>query len=293
MHRATPTDGSFRQRLTAAVERTNSLVCVGLDPDPARLPAHLGAERDVAAAIVRFNAAIIDATRDIVCAYKPNLGFYAAHGLAGISALEQTRRMMPPDALVILDAKVGDMATTSEAYARGYFDHWGFDALTVNPYQGDEALAPFLSRPGRGVFVLCKTSNRRSGDVQDLRVTSGAGELPLHLTIARQVATWAADAAASVGLVVGATYPADLAAIRAQTPDLPILLPGVGAQGGDVEASVTAGVMEDGMGLIVSSSRAIIHAGEGHDFAAQARAAAVQLRDRVNRVRQRSAATAG
>jgi len=282
-----PADGTFSGRLAAAVTRTNSLVCVGLDPDPARFPPHLGAERDVAEAIVRFNAAIIAATKDIACAYKPNLGFYAAHGVAGITALEATRHMMPPDTIVILDAKVGDMATTSEAYARGYLDRWAFDALTVNPYQGAEALAPFFQRAGRGIFVLCKTSNPRSGELQDLDVVDGQRTEPLHLTVAARVATWDVNAAATLGLVVGATHPRELAAIRARCPDLPILLPGVGAQGGDIVAAVRAGLTANGDGLLVASSRAIIHASSDADFAESARADTLRLRDAINAVRER------
>ncbi|MDP9363878.1 MAG: orotidine-5'-phosphate decarboxylase, partial [Chloroflexota bacterium] len=202
----------FGGRLAAAAARAGSLVCVGLDPDPARFPAPLRGERDAARAIVRFNAAIVEATSDLVCAYKPNLGFYAAHGAAGIAALEETRRLIPPDVPAILDCKVGDIGSTAEAYARGYFDRWGFDAVTVSPYLGADSLAPFLARDDRGVFVLCKTSNPGGGDLQDLTVRDGGGERPLHLAVADLAATWATEAAATVGLVVGATYPAELAA---------------------------------------------------------------------------------
>lgn len=275
----------FGARLAAATSRAGSLVCVGLDPDPARFPAPLRGERDVARAIVRFNAAIVEATSDLVCAYKPNLGFYAAHGAAGIAALEETRRLLPPGVPAILDCKVGDIGSTAEAYARGFFDRWGFDAVTVNPYLGADSLAPFLARADRGVFVLCKTSNPDGGDLQDLSVREESGEQPLHLAVADRAKAWARAAAAAVGLVVGATYPAQLAAVRARCPDLPILLPGVGAQAGDVAASVRAGLDARGGGLVVTSSRGIIYAGDGEDFAARARDAALALRDEVNAAR--------
>ena len=284
-------EAGFGERLAAAVRRADSLVCVGLDPDPARFPPALKGEQDVGKAIVRFNAATVEATRDLVCAYKPNLGFYAAHGEAGIAALVETRRLIPPEVPVILDCKVGDIGSTAEGYARGYFDGWGFDAITANPYLGADSLAPFLGRSGRGVFVLCKTSNPGGGDFQDLIVRDGGGERPLHLVAADRARHWAATAAATVGLVVGATYPAELGAVRARCPELPILLPGVGAQAGDLEAAVRAGVDAAGAGLLVSSSRAILYAGEGADFAEQAREATLRLRHEVNAVRSEASPT--
>lgn len=272
--------------------RSGSLLCVGLDPDLARLPALVRREADGVGAIVRFNAAVIEATKDLVCAYKPNLGFYLAHGAAGIAALEATRRLIPPETPAILDAKFGDIGSTAEGYAGAVFDHWGFDAVTVNPYLGEEALAPFLGRAGRGVFVLCKTSNPGGGEVQDLPVAAASGgdgqttvATPLHLAVAGRVAEWADRAAADVGLVVGATYPAELAAVRGRCPRLPVLLPGIGAQAGDVAAAVAAGLDGEGGGLVVTSSRAILYAGEGDDFAERARAAAARLRDEVNAAR--------
>ena len=280
---AKTTTKRFEERVAAAARRADSLVCIGLDPDLDRFPTHLRGDRD---AIVRFNAAIVEATHDLVCAYKPNLGFYAAHGLPGIAALIETRRLIPADVPVILDCKVGDMANTAAAYARGYFDAWGFDAVTANPYLGEDSLAPFLAYEGRGVIVLCKTSNLGSGDLQDLGVRSeGSVAEPLYLALARRASGWASRYPASVGLVVGATYPAELAAVRARCPELPILLPGVGAQAGDVEAAVRAGLDASGGGLLVSSSRAITYAGQGRDFTDRARDAAEQLRDAVNSAR--------
>ncbi|MEJ7762108.1 MAG: orotidine-5'-phosphate decarboxylase [Thermomicrobiales bacterium] len=288
--RAAPATG-FAGILDAAVTRNDSLVCVGLDPDESRIPASAWDPGDVAGSLVRFNAAIIEATADLVCAYKPNLGFYVAFGVDGLAALAETRRLIPADIPVILDCKVGDIGSTAAAYARGYFDAWGFDAITVNPYLGEDSLAPFLTSLGRGVLVVCKTSNPGSGDLQDLPIPIGPetgtlGETePLYLTLARRVAAWGERYLATPGLVVGATYPADLARVRAVAPDVPILLPGVGTQAGDIEGAVRAGIDARGRGLLVSASRSITYAGDGPDFAARAREAAMALRDAVNAVR--------
>ncbi len=274
----------FGERLEQAMRRAGSLVCVGLDPDPDRFPEplrHLPIEE----AIVRFNAAIVAATSDLVCAYKPNLGFYAAHGAPGVAALEATRRLIPPEIPAILDCKVGDIGSTAEAYARGYLDRWGFDAVTVNPYLGRDSLAPFLARGDRGVFVLCKTSNPGSADLQDVVVRGDDPQLPLHLVVAERVNAWASDAAATVGLVVGATYPTELAAVRERCPSAPILLPGIGAQGGDLAPAVRAGLDAGGAGLIVTSSRAVLYAASGRDYADHAREAALRLRDAVEAAR--------
>ncbi len=278
-------DKSFSVKLQCATKRADSLVCVGLDPDVAKLPVHLR-ELDAREAIVRFNAAIVEATRDVVCAYKPNLGFYVAYGVAGIEALVETRRMIPAEIPVVLDCKVGDMDNTAARYARGYFDEWGFDAVTVNGYMGEDSLAPFFAYGDRGVLVLAKTSNPGSGDLQDVTVCEGGEERSVYLTMVERAERWNAKYPATVGLVVGATYLAQLAEIRARGPELPILLPGVGAQAGDVAASVAAGVDGRGEGLMVSSSRGVIYAGSGEDYAEQAREAAIRLRDEVNAVRQ-------
>lgn len=284
--RAALATGTFGERLAGAVEAHGSLVCVGLDPVLGRLPSRVGAQPDVTRAIVAFNAGVIEATSDLVCAYKPNLAFYLAHGLAGVSALEETRRLVPDHIPVILDAKVGDMDNTAEAYATAYFDTWGFDAVTVNPYLGEDSLAPFMRRPERGVIVVCKTSNPGSGDLQDVPSLDGDRQQPLYLTVADRVASWAERWPATLGLVVGATYPEELAAIRRRCPEAPILLPGIGAQGGDLEASLRAGLDARGAGLMVSASRSIIFAGsELHgDWTDAVRTAAATLRDAVNAV---------
>jgi orotidine-5'-phosphate decarboxylase len=278
---------AFGDRLTEMALANDSLLCVGLDPVRSRLPGPLDAEPDVTRAIVSFNTGVIAATSDLVCAYKPNLGFYLAYGAAGVAALEETRRLIPAHIPVILDAKVGDIGTTAEAYATGYFDTWGFDAVTVNPYLGEDSLAPFLSRGDRGVIVVCKTSNPGSADLQDLWLDANSSRQPLYLTVADRVAAWAERWPGTPGLVVGATYPAELAEVRRRCPDVPILLPGIGAQAGDLEASLHAGLDRRGLGLIVSSSRSVIYAGKNHGGAwtAAVRAAALELREAINGVR--------
>ena len=262
---------SLRERLRHVSEANRTLLCVGLDPDPASM-----AVPDVA----DFNRAIVDATADLVCAFKPNLAFYEALGSAGIVALERTVahiRDRAPDVVVIADAKRGDMASSSARYARALFETWGFDAATVNGYQGGEALEPFLSYEDKGAFVLCKTSNPGASEFQDIYLASGRR---LFEEVACRAAEW--NTRGNVGLVVGATYPDDLATVRGICPDMPVLLPGIGAQGGDLEASVKAGVDENGRGLIVSSSRGVIYASrDREDFAAAARQAALELRGRI------------
>lgn len=279
--------GAFGNRLIEAARANDSLLCVGLDPVQSQLPSPLDAEPDVTRAIVTFNSGVIAATSDLVCAYKPNLGFYLAYGAAGVAALEETRRLIPTHIPVILDAKVGDIGSTAEAYATGYFDTWDFDAVTVNPYLGEDSLAPFLSRGDRGVIVICKTSNPGSADLQNLLLDGTDGRQPLYLTVAERVASWAERWPGTLGLVVGATYPTELAEVRHRCPDLPILVPGIGAQAGDLEASLRAGLDSRGLGLIVSSSRSIIYAGNDRegDWIAAVRAAALQIHGAINSIR--------
>jgi orotidine-5'-phosphate decarboxylase len=284
--RAVTGEKIFAERLTAAMRRNASLLCVGLDPDLAKVPAPLRSAGDSRQVIVEFNAIVIEATADLVCAFKPNLGFYAAYGLAGIEALVDTRQLIPREIPVILDCKVGDTGNTVAAYAQGFFDEWDFDAVTANPYLGEEGLTPLLQRGDRGVIVLARTSNPGSGDLQDRLLADDEGPRPLFLGVAARASAWAKRYPATVGLVVGATYPSQLAQVREACPDLPILLPGVGAQGGDVAAAVSAGVDACGEGLLVSSSRGILYAGGDHpDFAEHIRHAAQRLRDEINAVR--------
>jgi orotidine-5'-phosphate decarboxylase len=265
----------FVTRLRAAWDEKNSLACVGLDPLIERLPAHIAAH---ASPIFHFNKAIIDATADLVCAYKPQFAHYAA--CEAEDQLERTIEYIHrayPGIPVILDAKRGDVGSTAERYAIEAFERYGADAVTVNPYLGGDSLEPFLRYADRGILVVCRTSNPGARDLQDLDV----GGRKLFAVVAELAATrW--NSRGNCLLVVGATYPQELAEVRAIAGAMPFLLPGVGAQGADVRAAVTAGQSADGRGLIVSSSRAIIHASSGPDFAAAARAATIRLRDEVN-----------
>lgn len=275
---------TFYERLREAAVRHTTLLCVGLDPDVERFPPELRRHfaSDPAGALVRFNREIVDATADLVCAYKPNLGFYAQYGLAGMEALHATRRLIPDDIPVLLDAKVNDVGHTASAYATGYFDSFGFDAVTASPYLGEDSLRPFLERRDRGVFVLCRTSNAGAGDLQDF--ATGLDGAPLYQVVARRIAAWGKIYGAC-GAVVGATYPQELAKIRGIAPRAQILVPGIGAQGGDLEATVRAGLDADGFGLLISASRAVLYASNGPDFARAARDAAIALRDAIERVR--------
>jgi orotidine-5'-phosphate decarboxylase len=271
----------FVTRLRAAWDEKDSLACVGLDPLIERLPAHIAAH---ASPIFHFNKAIIDATADLVCAYKPQFAHYAACEAEDqlertIEYIHRAYQGIP----VILDAKRGDVDSTAERYAIEAFERYGADAVTVNPYLGGDSLEPFLRYADRGVIVVCRTSNSGARDLQDLDV----GGRKLFAVVAELAATrW--NSRGNCLLVVGATYPQELAEVRAITGDMPFLLPGVGAQGADVRAAVAAGQSADGRGLIVSSSRAIIHASSGVDFATAARAATVRLRDEVNAGRKRA-----
>jgi orotidine-5'-phosphate decarboxylase len=276
------TGSSFIERLQRAARSNDSWLCIGLDPDPALAPAALGGG-EAAAWVPRFLGGIVEATADLVCCYKPNLAFFEALGLGGQQALRQVLAALPPEIPLLIDAKRGDIGHTMAAYARAIFDDLGADAVTLNPYLGGDALAPFLEHAGRGVFVVCKTSNPGAAEIQDLLVE---GE-PLFMRVARQALGW--PHAAALGLVVGATYPRDVAAVRHLAPEVPILLPGVGAQAGDLEAAVGAGASPTGGGLLVNASRSILYASSGADWQAAAREAALRLRADINRARSVSA----
>jgi len=263
----------FSKKLAAAMRRNNSLLCVGLDPDPARM-----AGRDVGA----FNKAIVEATADLVCAFKPNLAFYEALGNPGLRALEETLKAVPRHIPVIGDGKRGDIGNTAAAYATALFDVWGFDAATVNPYMGGDTLEPFLSRAGKGVFVLCRTSNPGSAEFQALeaRAPGGGEPRPLYEWVAVRAMSW--KSAASVGLVVGATYPDELRRIRSLCPGAHLLVPGVGTQGGDLEEAIRNGLgTPQGGATIINASRQVLFASRGADFAEAARRAADDLRKRI------------
>ena len=270
---------TFRNRLAAAWAASDSLLCVGLDPDPSRFPHSVGRE---AASIEFFCNMVIDATADLVCAFKPQIAYFAAHGAErALENLCARIRRDYPRVMLILDAKRGDIGDTAEMYAREAFDRYGADAVTVNPWLGTDSLEPFFARRDRGVFVLCRTSNPGSGEFQGVHAASGEA---LYETVARRAASeWSKRA--SVGLVVGATKPDELRRVREIAGDLPLLVPGVGAQGGDAATVVRNGTTTDGTGLIVNSSRAVLYASDGDDFASAARAAATAMRDELNAAR--------
>ncbi len=265
----------FVSKLRAAWKGSGSMVCVGLDPDPARLPENLVNEREP---LFAFNRAIIDATADLVCAYKPQFAYYAACGAEDqlLHTFEYIHRRYPK-ICTILDAKRGDVPATAEMYAREAFERFNADAVTVNPYLGGDALQPFLDHVDRGVFVLCRTSNPGASDLQNILTKEG---LLFEVVARKAVSEW--NARANVGLVVGATYPKELRRLRQLAPDLPFLVPGIGAQGGEVDQVIEAGVDESGWGLVVNSSRGIIYAGSGPDFARQSRNAVVTLRNSIS-----------
>ena len=268
---------TFAQRLDSACEASRSLVCVGLDPDPSLMPV-----RDVAV----FNRAIVDATHDLVGAYKPNLAFYEALGLDGWKALESTVRHIrdvAPGVILLGDAKRGDIGNTATAYARAMFEYWGFDAVTINAYCGRDGVEPFLEYSDRGVFVLCRSSNPGAVDLQDLVVSSGADSArPLYQQLALQVGEW--DRHGNAGLVLGATYLEQIKEVRALCPEMPFLIPGIGSQEGALEEAVINGVTAQGRRILVNSSRGIIYASRGDDFAEAARKATAGLRDAINDV---------
>ncbi len=271
----------FAARLRHAVDAANSLLCVGLDPQP---------ERTAADEMLSFNRGVIEAAGEFVCAFKPQSAFYEAAGELGLDALARTIeliRELAPHAVVVLDAKRGDIANTARAYASAAFELLGADAITASPYLGADSVAPFLEHPERGAFVLCRTSNPGSGDFQSLRIVGherDEREEALYERVARRAAAWSDEFHENVGLVVGATYPAELARVRELAPALPILLPGIGAQGGDLEAALSAGLDHERRGLLVSASRSVIYAGGQQQIAAEAR----RLRGAINEVRERS-----
>jgi len=277
-HETETVQGGFFARLERAVHEHDSLLCVGLDVEPERLPVSLRG-LPVRDAVLEFNRRIIEATCDLVACYKPNLAFYEALGPDGLDALRETVQLIPRSVPVIGDAKRGDIDNTMRLYAKALFDVYGFGAVTASPYLGEDALAPVLSRVERGVYLLCRTSNPGSGEIADLDV----GGRPLYLVIAEKVRAWNKNG--NAGLVVGATYPGELARVREVAPDLPILLPGVGAQGGLLEESVAAGVDRQGSGLVVNAARQVLYASSGDDFPQAARQVALALRDRINRAR--------
>jgi len=276
---------SFTLSLKQAWRRADSLLCVGLDPDPAKLPAHLRGKAD---ATFQFCRAIVDATADLVCAFKPQIAYFAAQRAEDqLEALINHIHERHPGIPVVLDAKRGDIGSTAEQYAREAFERYKADAVTVNPYMGFDSIEPWLAHEGRGVLLLCRTSNPGGADLQSLEVDQEGpgGPERLYERVARLAAgSW--NRGGELGLVVGATVPAELARVRALAPNLPLLVPGIGAQGGDVAATVQAGSNADRTGMLINSSRAILYAGKGEDFATAARQAALETRDAINLIRR-------
>jgi orotidine-5'-phosphate decarboxylase len=263
---------NFVEKLAGAIRRNKSLVCVGLDPDPELMPEKLS--------VSEFNKAIIDATSDLVCAYKPNLAFYEALGDEGMNALRATVRHVPDYIPVIADAKRGDIGNTAKAYARAIFAYLNFDAGTVNPYLGFDSIEPFIQYRDKGVFILCRTSNAGAVDFQSLRCETETGPRPLFEIVAGKAQEW--NKYGNIGLVVGATYPEELKLIRQSYPEMLLLIPGIGAQGGDLGLTVRYGVDAQREKTIINSSRQIIYASRGKDFAEGARKAALTLRNQIN-----------
>ena len=266
---------TFLDSLLEAGRRNHSLLCVGLDPDARKLPAILRSASDPTYA---FCMSIVEATADLVCAFKPNIAFFEALGPAGIETLRRLIADMPRNVPVLLDAKRGDMGSTAEAYAAAIFERLGADAVTLNPYLGSDSLAPFLRHVDKGCIVVCKTSNPGSAELQELELAKGG---PLYLEVARRARDdWNANG--NLGLVVGATYPGVLAQVRALCHDLPLLVPGVGAQGGELTAATRASIDSHGERAIISASRSILYAGDSADFPDAARQEALRLRAEIN-----------
>jgi orotidine-5'-phosphate decarboxylase len=271
---------TFLEKLEAAVAKNNSLLCVGLDPDMDKMPVPL---RDGESPYFLFNKAIIDATADLVCAFKPNSAFYEALGSNGIEELKLTCDYINqtyPDIPIILDFKRADIGNTNQKYAEFAFEYLGVDAITVQPYFGQDAVQPFLDYKDKGIIIMCKNSNPGSGEFQDLEVDGKK----LYLQVAKNVATkWNANG--NCLLVVGATFPDELKEVRQVVGDMTLLVPGIGAQGGDVEKTVKAGLNSQGKGMIINSSRGILYASSGEDYADFARAKAIETQDEINKYR--------
>ena len=277
---------TFLDMLRAAERQNGSMVCVGLDPEPARFP---GALRGDASRIFDFCAAIVEATADLVIAFKPQIAYFAAHRAEDqLERLMAHMRQVAPAVPVILDAKRGDIGSTAAQYAVEAFERYGADAVTLSPFMGFDSVEPYLKYHGKGAFLLCRTSNPGGDDLQSQRLSSVPGEPLLYEHVAR-LAQGPWNLNGQLGLVVGATYPAEIERVRAIAPTLPLLIPGVGAQGGDAVATVKAGWRGDGQGteapIIVNSSRAILYASAGEDFAQAARREALKTRDLLQAAR--------
>lgn len=271
----------FRSRLQAIQTDRSSVLCVGLDPDPARLPKHLTERYALPEATLRFNQTIVEATAPYACSFKLNFAFFEVLGREGYRVLEETIQAIPKDLIVIADAKRGDIGNSARFYAQSVFEHLKCDAITVAPYMGTDAVLPFLQYEGKAAFILGRTSNPGSADFQERHL----GDEPLYMRIAKQVTAWNTQTLGTAGLVVGATAPAAMAAIRNACPTLPFLIPGVGAQGGDPKAVMQAAYTTEGA-VLINSSRKILYAASHINFAEAAAQAAASLRDTLNEALQ-------
>jgi len=267
----------FNNRLKEIQQQTDSLLCVGIDPDVERLPAPLSRDAD---GIGEFCRAIISTTSGEVCAYKFNSAFFEVFGARGFELLGSLRELIPPEIICIYDVKRGDIGNTARQYARAAFETLRMDAVTLNPYMGYDAVAPFIQSPDRGAFILCLTSNPGSDDFQRQHLLS---DIPLYREVARKTTEWNTEN--NLGLVIGATQAQSVQGIRDTAPELPMLTPGIGAQGGDLEKVLSAGLDTDGTGVVVPVSRAILYAGGDRNYADRAQEAARQLNRQINEVR--------
>jgi orotidine-5'-phosphate decarboxylase len=259
---------TFTQKLRDVQFRKKSLLCIGLDVDLEKIPEHMKSSPNP---VLEFNRRIIEATHDLTCAYKPNLAFYEAMGDRGLATLRETVKLIPKSVLTIGDGKRGDIGNTAERYAKSLFDDFGFDSITVNPYMGFDSVEPFLKNPEKGVFLLALTSNPGSKDFQRLKIQGK----PLYEKVVLMAKKW--NTRQNIGLVVGATHPRELKAIRKIVPEMPLLIPGIGKQGGDLKAAVRDGCDTNGQLAIINASRSIIYASSGKDFAEAARAEAKKM----------------
>ena len=259
---------NFIDKLLNISRKNKSLLCIGLDPNPDLMPK---------VDILEFNTAIIDATSDLVCAYKPNLAFYEALGIEGLTILQKTIEHIPANIPIIGDAKRGDIGNTAKAYAKALFSVFCFDAATVNPYLGFDSIEPFISYQDKGIFILCRTSNPSAMDFQSLRCPTG---FPLYEMVAHKAKEW--NVYGNIGLVVGATYPEELKRIRSICPQMCLLIPGIGAQGGDLASAVSYGMDAQGEKAIINVSRRILYASRERDFAQAARNTAERIRNQIN-----------
>ena len=269
---------NWREKLTTATSQNNSLLCVGLDADIGKIPKFL---LEISKhPLFDFNREIIEATKDLVCAYKLNMAFYEVAGKNGFEALEKTIQYIPHNILVILDGKRNDIGNTAQKYAQSLFDTLKADAVTINPYLGKDGISPFLDYKDKCNFILCRTSNPSAGDFQDLTVSS----TPLYQIVAQKICEWNINN--NCGAVVGATYPEELKTVRTILGEnIPILIPGIGKQGGDIEKTVGNGANTQGEMALINSSREIIFAGEQQDFAEQSRKKAESIRNNINKYR--------